>query len=142
SIFPFYPSESSVFDMKKAFWPVDRLMQDIDEDCIFFAGSTPVMLDSDGSYGEIIPSLLGFCSCHERMAKAQSIELDTSPLIRLANRIQYSIPITENDKKRAKNAVNRMKSIFLATPVFIRKRAWLDECIDIQVSDMGLKEAA
>ncbi len=140
--FPIKPGTSSVIDMIKAFWPVDRLMQDIDAGSIYFAGPVPVMLDADGSYGEIVPSLLGFCSCHQRMAAAQNIDFDSSPLIRIANRIQYGIQITEADQKAAHQTVDRLKSLFLATPVWIRKRAWLDESIAIQLADLGFREAA
>lgn len=128
--------------MQKAFWPLDRLMDDLATGELCFAGSVPVMLDADGSYGEVLPSLLGFCSCFQRMADFQAWPLDSGPLIRLANRLQYGIRTTEADLINARKTVDRLKSIFMGTPVFLRQRAFLDESIAIKFASMGLKVAA
>ena len=140
--YPERPYQSSAVDMLKAFWPVDRLLADLQSGEIFLAGAVPVMLDRDGSYGEIVPSLHGFCSCLERMAQACGIPLDTGPLLRIANRLQYGIGLGEADLQQAAFTVDRLKAVFLATPVPVRKQAWMAESIVIEQERLGWREAA
>lgn len=135
---PFYPSTSSIFDMQKAFWPMDRLIADLYAGEVSFIGLKPMMVDHDGSLGEIVPSVNGFTSCVERMAMQMKIPLDLGLIRRLALRIENGIPIDVTDVDKAALLIDRAKSVFLACPVSVRKAAYVDECIEIEISELGL----
>ena len=140
--FPRRPSTSSVIDMIKAFWPLDRFLADLYADDIGFAGTTPVMLDHDGTWGEIVPSLASWTSCIERIARRLDTPLDLSLLRRIGNRIESGMPLDVDDIDRAKSLIDRSRAIYLACPVHIRKAAVVDEYIDIAIDELGLRRAA
>lgn len=140
--YPPIPLESSINDMLKAFWPLDRLLDDLRSGEVAFAGMTPVMIDHDGSYGEIVPSLTGWSSCMERIAKRLSIPLDLSLLVRIAKRLEAGVLLDQADIDRTAYLVDRCRAIFMACPVRIRKACTVDELIEIAVEDYGLRRAA
>lgn len=140
--FPRTPTTSSVIDMFKAFWPLDRLLADLYAGEIGYAGITPVMLDHDGTWGEIVPSLTGWASCLERIARRLDTPLDLSFLLRLAKRLENGIFMDISDVDRAKSLIDRCRAIYLACPVHIRKAATVEEFIDIEIEQLGLRRAA
>lgn len=139
---PARPSQSSIIDLWKCFWPLDRLVEALQAGEVCYGGATPVMLDHDGQYGEIIPSLAGFCSTLERMARAIRIPLDLGHMLRVAKRLEIGVLLEVSDIDRFAALVDRCRAIFLACPAWIRHRAYLDECIGMAIADLGLREAA
>lgn len=140
--FPRLPTTSSVIDMFKAFWPLDRLLADLDAGEIGYVGPTPVMLDNDGNLGEVVPSLNGWTSCIERIARRLDIPVDISLLRRIGKRLEAGILLDASDLTRARALVDRCRAIYLASPVSVRKAATVEELIDIAVEEYGLREAA
>lgn len=140
--FPRIPSNSSVIDMLKAFWPLDRLLADLYAGEVSYAGLTPVMIDADGSYGEIVPSLNGWTSCMERIARRLDLPLELGLLRRIGKRIENGILLDVSDIDRAKALIDRCRAVYLACPVHVRKAATVDEFIDIEIEELGLREAA
>lgn len=140
--FPRIPSTSSVIDMFKAFWPLDRLLADLAAGEIGYAGLTPVMIDHDGSYGEIVPSLTGWTSCMERIARRLGTPLDLGLLRRIGKRLEDGVFLSVSDVDRARALIDRCRAIYLACPVPVRKAATVDELIDIAVEEYGLRRAA
>lgn len=140
--FPRYPATSSVVDMFKAFWPLDRLLADLYAGEVGYAGLTPVMIDHDGQYGEIVPSLNGWTNCMERIARRLDIPLDLGLLRRIGKRIENGILLDVSDIDRARALVDRCRAVYLASPVHVRKAATVDELIDIEIEDLGLRSAA
>ncbi|MDP3440980.1 MAG: hypothetical protein U0989_02615 [Azonexus sp.] len=140
--FPRYPASSSVTDMFNAFWPLDRLIDDLYAGEVSYAGLTPVMIDHDGSYGEIVPSLNGWSSCMERIARRLDIPLDLGLLRRIGKRIENGILLDVAAIDRAKTLIDRCRAIYLACPVHVRKAATVDEFIEIEIEELGLRRAA
>lgn len=139
--FPRRPNSSSVCDMRKAFWPLDRLIADLYAGDIAFAGADPVMIDHDGEYGMIVPSLEGWCSTMERIAHRLQLPLDIGHLRRLAKRLDTGMLLDVSDIDRAAQLVDRCRAIFLACPVYVRQQATNDELIEIYMSEI-VREAA
>lgn len=140
--FPRYPATSSVVDMFKAFWPLDQLLRDLYAGEVGYAGTTPVMLDADGSYGEIVPSLTGWASCMERIARRLDTPLDLGLLCRIGKRLEAGMLMDVGDIDRAAALIDRCRAIYLACPVSVRKAATVDEFIDIEIEMLGLRRAA
>lgn len=142
AVFPRYPISASVIDMIKAFAPVDRLLHDLYADQISYAGLTPVMRDYDNEYAEIVPSLAGWTSTIERMARRLDIPLDLSLLRRLGNRLDVGMLINVAELDTAVALISRSRAVFLAAPTHVRKAAVIDEYIEIAVEEYGLRDAA
>lgn len=140
--FPRTPTTSSVIDMFKAFWPLDRLIKDLYTGEVSYAGMTPVMIDHDGQYGEIVPSLTGWASCMQRIARRLGTPLDLSFLLRLAKRLENGVFMDTTDVDRAQSLIDRCRAIYLACPVHVRKAATVEEFIDIEIEELGLRRAA
>lgn len=142
SAFPIPQSEPSAAYMLHAFWPLDRLVADLRSGEISYAGLSPVMLDHDGSYGEIIPSLEGWCSAFERIARRIRLPIDLGHMRRIGKRLETGMLIDTADIDRFASQVERCRQIFMACPVWIRDQCYVDECIAMAVEDLGLKAAA
>lgn len=140
--FPRYSISSSVIDMRKCFWPLDRLIADLLAGEVSFAGATPIMLDHDGAFGEILPSIEGWCSALERIARAIRLPLDLGHMRRVARRLEAGMLLDVVDIDRFIAQTDRCRAIYLACPVWIRQAECVVECIDIEVTGLGLKEAA
>lgn len=140
--FPATPVETTVPYMLRAFWPLDCLVADLRAGEVSYAGLTPVMLDHDGSYGEIIPSLEGWCSTFERIAARLGSTIDLGHMRRIGKRLETGMLIDTADIDRFSSQVERCRQIFLACPIWIRNQCYLDECIAMAVEDLGLREAA
>ena len=136
------PEETSVRYMLHAFWPLDRLVADLRAGEIAYAGLTPVMHDHDGSLGEIIPSLEGWCSTFERIAGRLGLPIDLGHMRRIGKRLENGMLLDTADIDRFSAQVERCRQIFMACPVWIRHQCYIDECIAMAVEDLGLREAA
>ena len=140
--FPRRPSSSSVIDMINAFAPMDALIADLYAGELSYVGPTPVMLDHDGELSEIVPCIIGWTNCLERIARRLDIPLDLGLMRRVAKRLEAGILLDVADLDRTAALVNRCRSIFLASPVHIRKACVVDEQIDIAMEEYGLRIAA
>ncbi len=142
--YPITPTTPGLADMKKCFYPLDRLIADLKRGEVSYARGVPVMRDSEHSesYGEIEPSLAGWCSTFDRMAEALGIPLDLGHMRRLAKRLAHGMLIDQADIARFIKQVDRCRSIYLACPNTIRQRAYTAECIGMALDDLGLREAA
>lgn len=140
--FPRLPATSSVIDMLKAFEPIDSLIADLYAGEISHVGPTPVMVDHDGELSEIVPCLIGWTNCLERIARRLDIPLDLGLMRRVAKRLEAGILLDVADLDRMAALVNRCRAIFLASPVHIRKACVVDEQIDIAMEEYGLRRAA
>lgn len=139
--FPRKPKESSVRDMWKAFWPLDRLIADLYTGDIAYAGAAPVMIDHDGEYGMVVPSLEGWCSVMERIARRLQLPLDLGHLRRLAKRLDNGVLLDVADIDRAAQLVDRCRAVFLACPVHVRQQVTNDEFIEIYMSEIVRRAA-
>lgn len=139
---PIRPVHSTLPYMLRAFWPLDRLIADLRSGEICYAGLAPVMLDYDGSYGEIIPSLEGWCATFERIARRLDLPIDLGYMRRLGKRLENGMLIDTADIDRFAALVDRCRQLFLACPIWIRHQCYLDECIAMEIEDLGLREAA
>lgn len=140
--FPRYSGTSSVVDMANAFSPIDSLVADLYAGEIGYVGPTPVMVDHDGELSEIVPCIIGWTSCMERIARAIDIPLDLGLMRRVAKRLEAGILLDVADLDRMSALINRCRAIFMACPVFIRKACVVDEQIDIAIEEYGLRRAA
>lgn len=140
--FPRRPITSSVIDMLKAFAPIDSLIADLYTGEVSYQGPTPMMVDHDGGLSEIVPCLIGWTSCLERIARRLDIPLDLGLMRRIAKRLEAGIMLDVADLDRMAALVNRCRAIFLSSPVHIRKACVVDEQIDIAIEEYGLRRAA
>lgn len=136
------PNTSSVTDMLKAFAPIDELIADLYAGEVAYAGPTPVMHDHDGTLAEIVPCIIGWTNCLERIARAIAIPLDLGLMRRIAKRLEAGILLDVADLDRTAAQINRCRAIFLACPVAIRQSCVLDEQIEIAIDEYGLRRAA
>ena len=139
---PVAPAEASVIDMFRAFWPLDTFLRDLRSGEVSFAKGVAVMLDFDGSYGEVIPSLAGWCSTFERIGAGLGQAVDLGFMVRLARRVHAGMLIDTADIERFSALTDVCRRLFLACPTRLRHRCYLDECITMAVEDLGLREAA
>lgn len=140
--FPRRPVSSSVIDMVKAFAPIDSMLADLYTGEVAYLGATPMMADHDGDLSEIVPCIIGWTSCLERIARRLDIPLDLGLMRRVAKRLEAGILLDVADLDRMAALVNRCRAIYLASPVHIRKACVVDEQIDIAMEEYGLRRAA
>lgn len=140
--FPVLPKTSSAADMIKAFEPIDKLIADLYAGEVSYVGPTPVMYDHLGDYSEIVPCIIGWTNCLERIARRIDIPLDLGMMRRVAKRLEAGILLDVSDLDRVAALIERCRAIYLACPVHIRLSSILDEQIDIAMDEYGLRRAA
>lgn len=139
--FPAVPSDVSVIDMFKAFLPMDRLLESIEQGELYHDNLGPIMRDYDG-WCDVAPAIQGWCDCWERIARYMSKHLDLGPLRRMANRLTAGILLEISDLEKARTVVEKCRQLYFACPIPVRKRAVMEEQISIELESLGLKEAA
>ena len=98
----------------------------------------PAFIDHTGQLSRIDHALRGWIDCWKRMDPS----MDTSPLSRLAKKLEYGMPIFEEDIEECASNLNKQISRFMVLPTEAILHHAMTEQISIQLEQMGIKEAA
>lgn len=98
----------------------------------------PAFLDYQGEWSRIDQALRGWIDCWKRLDP----NLDTTPLQKLAKKLEYGTPIFEDELQACVACLNRQIGRFLVLPVSHILHHTMTEQIAIQLEQMGIKEAA
>lgn len=98
----------------------------------------PAFVDYKGEWSRIDQALRGWIDCWKRLDP----KLDTTPLQRLARKLEYGTPIFEDELAACAACINKQISRFLTLPVASILHHAMTEQISIQLEQMGLKDAA
>jgi hypothetical protein len=98
--------------------------------------------DYQGAWCEIVPAILGWADCWDRLCAGEGIVFDSSPLVKLATKLKNGVPVTEEEVAAGRRTVDLNKKIFMSTPIDIIEHYTKTEMIQIQVDLLNLREAA
>lgn len=96
----------------------------------------------NGRWCEIAPAIIGWADLWERIGRNENIHFDGSPLRRLANKLSYHIPLTEEELVIGLEKVEETRRMFVSLPVSKIQSHAQTEQISIELERLKLKEAA
>jgi hypothetical protein len=102
----------------------------------------PVFKDWSGEWCELAPAIDGWADCWDRICRNQGIDIDLEPLRKLARKLDYGIPLTEDDVSAGRAVIDETRSAFVSLPVEVTRAHAVTEQIQIEVDRLNLKEAA
>jgi hypothetical protein len=133
------PRLDSVYHL---FQPIYTAFERIEADEIECVNGKAVFMASDGSWCELAPAMISWADCWERTGRNEGIPFDGEPLRRLANKIGYDIPLTDEDIKIGRKKIEETRRMFMSLPVEVTKRHAKTEQIQIEVDRLNLRKAA
>lgn len=98
--------------------------------------------DHDGPWCEIAPAIRGWADLWDRICAGESITFDSSPLNKLATKLENGTPITPEEVGACRQIIDLTKRIFMKMPVDAIERYTKTELIQMQVDRLGLSKAA
>lgn len=81
----------------------------------------------------------GWADCWERIPCNQGIDIDLEPLRKLARKLDYGIPLTEDDVSSGRAVIDATRSAFVSLPVEVTRAHAVTEQIQIEVDRLNLK---
>lgn len=124
------------------FNPLYTVFDRMEADAIECINGKAVFVAFDGSWCEVAPAMIGWADCWERIGRNEGIAFDGEPLRRLANKISYDIPLTQDDLALGRAKIEETRRMFMSLPVSATKRHAQTEQIAIELDRLKLKEAA
>lgn len=128
--------------MYMLFQPIYTAFERMEADAIESINGKAVFMAFDGSWCEVAPAMVGWADCWERIGRNEGIPFDGEPLRRLANKISYSIPLTQSDLQTGRAKIEETRQMFMALPVSATKKHAQTEQIAIELERLKIKEAA
>lgn len=98
----------------------------------------PAFIDHKGQLSRIDHALTGWIDCWKRMDPT----MDTTPLSKLAKKLEYGTPIFEEEIEACTTCVNKQIGRFMTLPTEAILHHAMTEQIAIQLEQLGIKESA
>lgn len=130
----------SLESTRAVFAPLYTAFENLEAGEIEVSRGKPIFKDLHGEWCELAPAMHGWADCWERVGKDQGISFDFKPLRKLAQKLDYGIPVTAEEVAAAKAVINHTRKAFMSLPVEITRHHALVEQVQIQVDRLGLKE--
>ncbi|WP_281982074.1 hypothetical protein [Azonexus hydrophilus] len=102
----------------------------------------PVFKDWSGEWCELAPAIDGWADCWDRICRNQGIDINLEPLRKLARKLDYGAPLTEDDVSSARAVIDATWQAYIRLPVEITRSHAQTEEIAIAFDRMGIREAA
>ncbi len=102
----------------------------------------PIFKDFYNEWCELAPAMNGWADCWERICRNQGIDINLEPLRKLARKLDYGAPLTEDDVSSGRAVIDATRSAFVSLPVEVTRAHAVTEQIQIEVDRLNLKEAA
>ena len=102
----------------------------------------PIFKDFYNEWCELAPAMNGWADCWERISRNQGIDINLEPLRKLARKLDYGTPLTEDDVSSGRAVIDATRSAFVSLPVEVTRAHAVTEQIQIEVDRLNLKEAA
>lgn len=104
------PLRAVPWRVREVFLPLDRIFDQIaNEGAIECVRGKPVFREPETGWYEVAPALQGVVDFHALAASKHGVELDTSPLNRLAASLDAGKPLTEGEVAKARAAADAMR---------------------------------
>lgn len=138
---PYRPRQSiypDLHDVGLIFRPIFNLFEQLRAGEVDAVKGRPVFRDWQGQLCEVVPALEGWAGCWDRIAAGERLQLSTEAIKKMAKRLQYDVPLTEEEVDAAWQEVLVTQRLCLRIPRVTMGRYMRDEQISIEVDRLGL----
>lgn len=128
--------------MYALFGPIFKTMDELASGEVAHERGIPIMM-FDGEWCAIHSAMIGWACCWDRICSDQGVDYDSSPLRKLAKKLENGVMLEVSDIEQARACVEITRQVFMRTPASILKKHSLTEQIAIEFEKRDLiKEAA
>ena len=132
----------TILEMHALFTPIFKTLSDLESGEVGHEKGIPIML-FDGEWAAIHSAMIGWACCWERICNAQGIWYDSTPLRKLAKKLENGVMLEIADIEQAKANIEFTRQVFRRTPANILREHSVTEQIAIEFEKRNLiKEAA
>jgi hypothetical protein len=130
-------------EMFRLFDPIYSVLEQMEFGEIETVSGKPVFLDYEGHWSEVSQAMIGWSDCWQRICDDQQIHFNPAPLRKMANKLDYGVPLEVDDIAAAREVIDLTKRVFMRTPAHILRSHAVTEQIAIEFEKRQmLKEAA
>lgn len=130
----------SLNDCYQVFAPVDDVFACLEAGEIDSVQGMPVFRDRNGDLCEVAPAVEGWAAMWDRLCNGEGIVFNSKPLIKLAAKLRYDSPLTDDEVAEAKAVIELTRTLYMQLPISVSQAYARDEEIHIKLSN--LKAAA
>lgn len=128
--------------MHGLFAPIFKVMDDLASGEVAHEKGIPIML-FEGEWAAIHSAMIGWACCWERICADRCIEYDSTPLRKLARKLENGVMLEMADIDQARANIEFTRQVFLKTPAKVLQQHSVTEQIAIEFEKRNLiKEAA
>lgn len=131
----------SLLEMHALFTPIFATLDELASGEVMHEKGVPVM-QFEGVLAEIHAALIGWACCWDRICKDRGVAFDSSPLRKLAKKLENGVMLEESDIEQARANIELTRQVFIRTPASILKRHSITEQIAIEFEKRDLIKVA
>ena len=131
----------SLNDCYQVFAPVDDVFASLEAGEIDSVQGVPVFRDRNGDLCEIAPAIEGWASMWDRLTQGKGIVFCSKPLTKLAAKLRYDSPLTEEEVAEAKAVIEMTRTMYMRLPISVTREYARAEEIYIKLNTQQ-REAA
>ena len=142
---PYRPRASiypDLHDVGLVFRPIHNLFEQLRAGEVDCSRGVPIFRDWQGQWCEVAPALEGWAGCWERIAAGEGVQVSTVAIRKLAKRLKFDVPVTEEEVEDAWREVLATQRLTMRIP---RKKIgdyMRTEQIAVEMEERGLTYAA
>lgn len=128
-------------DCYQVFAPVDDVFACLEAGEIDSVQGMPVFKDRNGDLCEVAPAVEGWAAMWDRLCKGEGIVFNSKPLTKLAAKLRYDSPLTEEEVAEAKAVIEMTRTMYMRLPISVTREYARAEEIYIKLNTQQ-REAA
>lgn len=130
-------------EVNMVFAPIDTFLRKLATGFIECADNgAPIFDDVEGHAYEATPAVRGFVSAFNRILDHYSIEIDNTPIVRLCNKLDAGMPITEGAVQHCQAIIDRCRAAYRNMDVYQVKSLVNTELIDLEFKRLTVTHEA
>jgi hypothetical protein len=130
-------------EVNMVFAPIDAFLRKLATGVIECAqNGAPIFDDVEGQAYEATPAVRGFVSAFNRILDHYGFEIDTTPIIRLCNKLDANMPINEMVVAHCQGIVDRCRMAYRTMDMYQVKALVNTELIDLEFKRLKVTHEA
>ncbi|ROH87987.1 hypothetical protein ED236_00395 [Pseudomethylobacillus aquaticus] len=106
----------------ESFDTIDRMIQKLRHGELEYISGVPVVMSLKGEWYAMLPALDGWIAYWRELTEQHNISYDDSPLAKLRNKLEYSMPLTLDDVDAAESVVHLQRKLYMCLPKSVTTR--------------------
>lgn len=130
-------------EVNMVFAPIDAFLRQLATGVVACAETgEPVFSDMEGDLYQATPAVRGFVSAFERILNYYGLDIDTGPIVKLCNKLDAGMPITEGAVQHCQAIIDRCRAAYREMDMYQVKSLVNTELIDLEFKRLKVTHEA